>query len=85
VEIKVLSTRRQGAKLGTNYSVVEFPHPKGLAEQVSEALRGQERPAARNDLASRLTWKVMQEWSWLSGLNDPQGIYTLLPFDLELN
>jgi protease-4 len=73
------------AKLGTNYSVVEFPKPKGLAEQISEALHGQERPLARNDLASRLTWKVMQEWRWLSGFNDPQGIYTLLPFDLELN
>jgi protease-4 len=73
------------AKLGTNYSVAEFPKPKSLAEQISEALHGPERPAARNDLASRLTWKVMQEWSVLSGLNDPQGIYALLPFDLELN
>jgi len=82
---KAIVAAAKEAKLGTNYSVVEFPHPKGLAEQVSEALRGQERPAARNDLASRLTWKVMQEWNWLSGLNDPQGIYTLLPFDLELN
>jgi hypothetical protein len=29
--------------------------------------------------------KVMQEWRWLSGFNDPHGIYTRLPFDLELN
>ncbi len=73
------------AKLGTNYAVAEFPKPKGLVEQLSEALHGQERPLARNDLAGRLTWKVMQEWRWLSGFNDPQGIYMLLPFDLELN
>ena len=73
------------AKLGANYAVAEFPKPKGLVEQLSEALHGQERPLARNDLAGRLTWKVMQEWRWLSGFNDPQGIYMLLPFDLELN
>ena len=82
---KAIDVAAKEAKLGTNYAVAEYPQPKGLAEQISEALHGQERPLARNDLASRLTWKVMQEWRWLSGLNDPQGIYALLPFDLELN
>jgi protease-4 len=82
---KGIEVAAKEAKLGTNYSVAEFPPPYGLAEQISEALHGQERPLARSDLASRLTWKVMQEWRWLSGFNDPQGIYTLLPFDLELN
>ena len=73
------------AKLGPTLRWPRFPKPKGLVEQLSEALHGQERPLARNDLAGRLTWKVMQEWRWLSGFNDPQGIYMLLPFDLELN
>ncbi len=82
---KAIDVAAKEAKLGTNYSVAEYPQPKSLAEQISEALHGQERPLAQNDLASRLTWKVMQEWSWLSGFNDPQGIYALLPFDLELN
>jgi protease-4 len=82
---KAIEVAAKEAKLGANYSVVEYPKPKGLAKQISEALHGQERPLAQNDLASRLTWKVMEEWRWLSGLNDPQGIYTLLPFDLELN
>jgi protease-4 len=82
---KAIDVAAKEAKLGTNYSVAEYPQPKSLAEQISEAIHGQERPLAQNDLASRLTWKVMQEWRWLSGLNDPQGIYALLPFDLELN
>ena len=73
------------AKLGTNYSVVEYPKPKTLGEQISEALREGERPVAQSDLPSRIAAKVTQEWQWLSGFNDPQGIYTLLPFDLELN
>ena len=29
--------------------------------------------------------KVTQEWRWLSGFNDPRGIYARLPLDLELN
>jgi protease-4 len=82
---KAIVVAAQEAKLGTNYAVVEFPKPKGLVEQLSEAFHGQERPLARNDLASRLTWKLMQQWRWLSSFNDPQGIYTLLPLDLELN
>jgi protease IV len=82
---KAIAVAAQEAKLGTNYSVAEFPKPKTFAEQLAETLHGEERPLARNDPASWLTWKIMQEWRVLSGLNDPQGIYTLLPFDLELN
>ena len=73
------------AKMGTNYSVVEYPARKSLVEQMSETLHGSKSPLAENNLASRLTELVMQQWRWLSGFNDPQGIYTRLPFDLELN
>jgi protease-4 len=75
----------QEAKLGANYSVIEFPKTKGFLERLSEAFHGANRPLAENDLASRVTRKVMEELRWLSGFNDPQGIYARLPFELELN
>jgi protease-4 len=73
------------AKLGTNYSVVEFPEKKGLAERLAEALRGGSPPVARTDLAAQVAQKAMREWQWLSNFNDPQGVYALLPIDLEFN
>ena len=73
------------AKIGTNYSVVEFPAKKSFLEDLSEKLHEQDQPQAQSGLAGRVLQTVMQEWRWLSGFNDPQGIYTRLPFDLELN
>jgi protease IV len=75
----------QEAKLGDNYSVVEFPERKRLFEELAESLHENEQPLAQNNLAGRVLQNVMQEWNWLAGFNDPQGIYTRLPFDLELN
>jgi len=82
---KAIASAAQEAKLGTNYSVIEFPARKGFLEELSETLQGNQEPLAKNDFAGRVAQKVMQEWRWLSGFNDPQGIYTRLPFDLELN
>jgi protease-4 len=82
---KAIEVAALDAKIGTNYSVVEYPAQKGIVEQLSETLHGNKQPLAATDLASRVTQIVMQEWRWLSGFNDPQGIYTRLPCDLELN
>ncbi len=82
---KAIADAAQEAKLGPNYSVVEFPARKGFLEELSQTLHGGEEPLAKNDFARRVTQGVMQEWRWLSGFNDPHGIYTRLPFDLELN
>jgi protease-4 len=82
---QAIAVAAREAKLGTNYSVVEFPARKGFLEELSERLHGDKQPLAKNDLAGRVMQKVMQEWNWLSGFNDPHGIYTRLPFDLELN
>jgi protease IV len=73
------------AKLGTSYSVIEFPEKKGLLESLGEALSGEKPPLARQGLAGRVMQKVVQDWRWLSGFNDPQGVYARLPCDLELN
>ncbi|HWX22957.1 MAG TPA: signal peptide peptidase SppA [Candidatus Binatia bacterium] len=73
------------AKLGANYSVVEFPEQKPLLEGLSEALGGERPPLAKHDLAGRITQQVVQGWRWLSSFNAPHGVYARLPFELELN
>ena len=52
---------------------------------ISEALGGEQRPPAKQDLARRVTQKVVEEWRWLSSFNDPHGIYARLRFELDLN
>ena len=79
------STSPPAGELGTNYSVVEYPEKKEFLEQLSETLSGKEQPLAKNDFASRVMEKLKLEWRLLSGFNDPHGIYTRLPFELELN
>jgi protease-4 len=82
---KAIEVAAKEAKLGANYSVAEYPQPITLAERISEEWHGGGHPLAQTDPCSRLTWKILHEWEVLSNLNDPQGVYTLLPFDLELN
>jgi protease IV len=82
---KAIDVAAQDAKLGTNYAVIEFPKAKNIVEQLTESLQGNEQPLANSGFAGRVMQNVMLEWRWLSGFNDPQGIYTRLPFDLELN
>jgi protease-4 len=82
---QAIAVAAKEAKLGASYSVIEFPEKKSLVESLSEALGRKKGPVAEQDLASRVTQKVMAEWRWLSGFNDPHGIYARLPLDLELN
>lgn len=82
---QAIAAAAKEAKLGANYSVIEFPEKKSLAEELSEALGGEKPPLAKQDLGSRAATKVMQSWRWLSSFDDPHGIYARLPFDLELN
>lgn len=80
-----LSVAATEARLGTNYSTIEFPERKGFFEEVAETLRTEKRPLAQMDPASRIEQKVLQEWRWLSEFNDPRGVYDRLPFDLDFN
>jgi protease-4 len=75
----------ENAKLGTNYSVIEFPEPKTLAEQLAESLQGNEKPLAKIGFTGRVTEILTEEYRWLAGFNDPHGIYARLPFNLKLN
>jgi len=82
---QAIAAAAKEAKLGANYSVIEFPEKKRLAEELSEALGGDRPPLAKHDLGSRAAAKMMESWRWLSSFDDPHGIYARLPFDLELN
>jgi len=73
------------AKLGSDYAVVEYPAPKTLVEQLSEALGQEERPLSSRSLGGRILERAQAELKWLSSFDDAQGIYARLPFDLQLN
>jgi protease IV len=82
---QAIAVASKEAKLGTNYSIVEFPAQKGFFQQLSEALSGEKPPLGRQDLGSRVAASLAEACRWLSSFNDPHGIYARLPFDLELN
>ncbi len=82
---KAITVAANQASLGANYSVIEYPEEKPFFERLAEALKGNEQPLAKNDFAGQVARKVKQELRSLSSYNDPQGIYTRLPVDLDLN
>lgn len=82
---KAIDIAAKDAKTGTNYAVVEYPKPRTLEEQISDALHGNRQPLEQAGLASRVMQTVEEELRWLSSFDDPQNIYARLPFDLQLN
>ena len=82
---QAIAVAAKEAKLGANYSVIEFPEKKSLLDELSEAFGGEQPPLAKHDLGSRVAEKVMGNWRWLSSFNDPRGVYARLPFELEIN
>jgi protease-4 len=73
------------AKLGSNYRLVEYPHPKELFEAVQDLL---EKIAPNNarapGLAVRIAERIEQEVAVLRTFNDPQGVYARLPLNLSI-
>ena len=73
------------AKLGPDYRLVEYPHPKELFEVVHELI---EKIAPHNvrapGLAVKLAEQIEREVSVLRTFNDPQGVYARLPLNLSL-
>ena len=82
---QAITIAARDAKLGTNYSIIEFPEKKGLLEEVQEVISGGKPPLAAQDVGGRIAAKMAESWRWLSSFNDPRGVYARLPFDLELN
>ena len=75
----------QKAGLGDGFRVAEYPRKKQFAEAISEALEGKQHNfAMRSGPLSSFAQDVAAQWSTLEHLNDPQGIYARLPFELGL-
>ena len=94
-----LAYTKSKAGLPVNAKVVEYPAPKELAEQLAQMFSGEKRPMADSQLTRTLHLEtggthgaltkplrqVEDEIRLLGHLNDPNGTYARLPFDLQLN
>ena len=73
------------AGLGDSFRVVEYPRKKQFAEMIAEALNGQKHDLAmKSGPVALLAREATEQWSALEHLNDPQGLYARLPFELGL-
>jgi protease-4 len=71
-------------KLGDNFRVSEYPRAKQFAEAFTEALEGRHREQSFSGPAGVLVREASEQLKVLNTLNDPQGLYARLPFDLSL-
>jgi protease-4 len=72
------------ANLGENFRVAEYPRRKQFAEAFTEALEGRHREQSFAGPAGVLVREASEQLKVLNTLNDPQGLYARLPFDLSL-
>jgi len=72
------------ANLGDNPKITEYPARKDLNEKLKELFKGNERPpVSKLDPINRELKALEVELGNLTHLNDPQGIYALLPIGIE--
>lgn len=77
----------KAANLGDNWKIEEYPKVKSLEEKFLQKFSGSESLLFTHSsypLASKLS-QIYEELNILTGLNDPQGIYTRLPFTLTVD
>jgi len=72
------------AGLGENYRVSEYPTQKKFAEIIAEAFNEQHHEFASRTALGGMIGEAADQWVRLEHLNDPQGLYARLPFDLGL-
>ena len=72
------------ANLGDNPKITEYPAKKDLNEKLKELFKGNERPpVSKLDPINRELKALEAELHMLTHLNDPQGIYALLPIGID--
>ncbi|MBV9489759.1 MAG: signal peptide peptidase SppA [Verrucomicrobia bacterium] len=73
-------------QLGTRPAITEFPERLDLSSKIQEWLAGNPRPpvARLNPIHQELI-HFEKEVSRLQNLNDPQGVYALMPFGLRVD
>ena len=72
------------ANLGDNPKITEYPAKKDLNEKLKELFKGSERPpVSKLDPINQELKALEAELHTLTHLNDPQGIYALLPIGID--
>lgn len=75
------------AKLGDDWKLEEYPKRRTLEERILERLSGVRvlKPAAKLDPLTAEVKKMQEELAAIESMNDPQGIYVRLPFNLRID
>ncbi|MEG5162263.1 signal peptide peptidase SppA [Microcoleus sp. AT3-A2] len=75
------------AKLGDDWKVEEYPKRRSLEERILERISGVHvlKPAAKLDPLTAEFKKMQDELAVIKSMNDPQGVYVRLPFNLRIN
>ena len=75
------------AKLGDDWQLEEYPKTRSLEERILEKFSGVHvlKPATKLDPLSAEVKKMQDELAVIKSMNDPQGVYVRLPFDLRIN
>ncbi|MEG3978420.1 signal peptide peptidase SppA [Microcoleus sp. herbarium8] len=77
----------QQAKLGDNWQLEEYPKNRTLEERILERISGIHvfEPAAKLDPLTAEVKKMQDELAVVKSMNDPQGVYVRLPFNLRID
>ncbi len=71
------------AKLGNDYQI-DYPKPaQGVVEQILESLGGKDDPIGSGNM-NALAQQIRNQFNWFNTLNDPNGIYARMPYDLNI-
>src|ERR687885_514200 len=75
------------AKLGDDWQLEEYPKRRSFEEQILARLSGVRvlKPATKLDPLTAEVKKMQQELAAIKSMNDPQGIYVRLPFNLRID
>ncbi|MEG4628440.1 signal peptide peptidase SppA [Microcoleus sp. AR_TQ3_B6] len=75
------------AKLGDDWQLEEYPKRRSLEEQILARLSGVRvlKPATKLDPLTAEVKKMQEELAAIKSMNDPQGIYVRLPFNLRID
>ncbi|MEG3877307.1 signal peptide peptidase SppA [Microcoleus sp. herbarium7] len=75
------------AKLGDDWQLEEYPKSRSLEERILERFSGVNilKPAAKLDPLTAEVKKMQDELAVVQSMNDPQGVYVRLPFNLRID
>jgi len=82
-----IAAAAEQAKLEDNWQLQEYPEGQTFKQQILESFAGGESTQASStvDPITLEFIKLREELAQLKALNDPRGIYTRLPFNLQID